>query len=235
MYCTIANHQITHIMSDKVSTDQYGRKTWDVEAYAEEARKGKHKKDVPSDKAVASVKNITSQNYHEHRANLLDESVLAVSKHTLISADSNTSTTFGKNKRFGFFCPVCDLSFRDTLALVDHFNSPQHVKNARKVAQQLGVSELGDDVGEVRRATAEEVAQTIESLVQHLLRAKASQSGADSLQVRILKRQEFEAKKLASRRERRKRQKAKREDAVEENSEVAAMMGFHGFGSTKIA
>lgn len=222
-------------MTDKVSTDQYGRKTWDVEAYAEEARKGTRKKDAPSNKAVASVKNLHSNNYLEHRAQLLDESVLAVNKHTLISSDTNTTTTFGKNKRFGFFCPVCDLSFRDTLALVDHFNSPQHAKNARKVAQQLGASDLGDDVGEVKRASAEEVAKTIEVLVQQLLRAKASQSGADSLQARILKRQEFEAKKLASRRERRKRQKKKREGAVEENSEVAAMMGFHGFGSTKIA
>lgn len=223
-------------MSDKVSTDQYGRKTWDVEAYAEEARRGKSKKDAPSDKAVELVKNLNGQNYLDHRAYLLDESVLAVGKHTLISADSNTSSTFGKNKRFGFFCPVCDLSFRDTLALVDHFNSAQHVKNARKIAQQLGTPDLGEDVGEVKRASAEEVAKTIENLVQQLLRAQAVK-GADSLQVRIVKRQEFEAKKLAARKERRKRQKTKknvRENAEDEvNSEMAAMMGFHGFGSTK--
>ncbi|SGZ58741.1 CIC11C00000003212 [Sungouiella intermedia] len=209
-------------MSDKVSTDQYGRKTWDVEAYAEEARRGKSKKDAPSDKAVELVKNLNGQNYLDHRAYLLDESVLAVGKHTLISADSNTSSTFGKNKRFGFFCPVCDLSFRDTLALVDHFNSAQH---------QLGTPDLGEDVGEVKRASAEEVAKTIENLVQQLLRAQAVK-GADSLQVRIVKRQEFEAKKLAARKERRKRQKTKknvRENAEDEvNSEMAAMMDSMG-------
>lgn len=214
-------------MADKVSTDQYGRKTWNVDAYAEEAKHGK-KKESPLDESLAN--SLRDKTYLEHRAQLLDLSVLAVSQHTLISSESNTSSTFGKNKRFGFFCSICDLSFRDTLALVDHFNSPQHVKNARRVAKSAGTENEGEilDTG-VKRATAEEVAQTIEELVAQLIRSKAT-TGAESLQARINKRQVFEAKKLAKKKEKRLRQKKK--DVVADN-ELQRTMGFQGFGTTK--
>lgn len=214
-------------MADKVSTDQYGRKTWNVEAYAEDAKKGKTEQNTP-DEVAASLRD---KSYLQHRTQLLDQSVLAVNTHTLINSESSTST-FGKNKRFGFFCPVCDLSFRDTLALIDHINSPQHVQNARRIAKAAGsaVEEEVLDSG-VKRATPEEVAKTIEDLVAQLLRAKAA-TGADSLQERIRKRQAFEAKKLARKREKKKRQKSIVEEA--EESDVQKLMGIQGFGSTKI-
>lgn len=222
-------------MSDKVSKDQYGRKTWDVEAYAEEAKNGQNKKDEVSAQAVDSVKSLKSQSYLQHKATLLNDSVLAVGKHTLISSDANTSSTFGKNKRFGFFCPICDLSFRDTLALVDHINSPQHATNARKLAKQSGVSTDDDreDIGGLKKATYEEVAQTIEELVKLLLRAKAASANLDTIQDRVRKRQAMEAKKLAVRQEQRKKRKLRKQQPEEVNDEIAQAMGFHGFGTTK--
>lgn len=221
-------------MTDKVSKDQYGRKTWDVDAYAEGAKKGQNRSSQPSDKALNSVRSLKDQTYLQHKATLLNDSVLAVSKHTLISSDANTSSTFGKNKRFGFFCPVCDLSFRDTLALVDHVNSPQHAKNAQSLARKSGISEE-EDLGGLKKASYEEVALTIEELVKQLLRTKASSANLDSIQDRVLKRQAMEAKKLAMRQQRRKRRKAKQDSPVDANDEIARAMGFHGFGTTKIA
>lgn len=219
-------------MSDKHSTDQYGRKTWNAEAYAEEGRRGK-KESGPSQKALHSVKSLNDHSYLQHRTDLLKESVLAVSKHTLVNSESNATTTYGKNKRFGFFCPVCDLSFRDTLALVDHVNSPQHAKKAQSLAEKSGTTHGGDIAG-VKSASAEEVASTIEELVKQLLRAKASNKEVVSLQERIKMRQEFEARKLAARREKRKRQKLAKKVVMEvEHSEIADVMGFGGFGSTK--
>lgn len=199
------------LMTEKVSQDQYGRKTWNVDAYAEEAKRSKNGKAAPSDKALASIRDLKDQTYLQHRTNLLNDSVLAVNKHTLISSEANVNSTFGKNKRFGFFCPVCDLSFRDTLALVDHFNSSQHAKNAQTLARKSGASEYeGEDIGGVKKASAEDVALTIEDLVKQLLRAKAANDKLGSIQERIIKRQAFEAKKQADRRERRKKQKMKK-------------------------
>lgn len=223
-------------MSEKVSKDQYGRKTWNVDAYAEDAKRRKVDKHSTSDKAIAAVESLKGQTYLQHRSDLLQESVLAVKKHTLISSELNTSSTYGKNKRFGFFCPVCDLSFRDTLALVDHINSPQHTKNVQALAHKSGTAGDQEEIGGVKRASAEEVALVIEDLVKKLLQAKAAETGADSLQTRIRKRQEFEAKRLADRKLRRKRDKQKKAaHPVETNDEVAAAMGFHGFGTTKTA
>lgn len=95
---------------------------------------------------------------------------------------SSTSSTqksiyidFWSKERFGFVCPVCDLSFRDNLALIDHFNSPQHVS---KVFQQNRSAEephteLLD--GGIRRATLKEVVTVMESLVAKRLNEKSLQ------------------------------------------------------------
>lgn len=213
-------------MDEKVSTDQYGRKTWNVEAYAKDAKKGKSS--LPSELALQAALAVKDLSALQLRAHLLDLSVLAVGTHTLISSGSTTAT-FGKNKRFGFACPICDLSFRDTLALVDHFNSPQHAKNASKIARSSGGGEEIEDG--VRRANAQEVADMIEQLVKRLLRTKATGHDKASLQERILQRQKFEERKRQLRRAKKERKRQVFE--TPEETEIGKMMGFEGFGTTK--
>lgn len=196
------------------STDQYGRKTWDVDEYA--AKAGKKEEQKPN----VALKN---SSVLQQRAHLIDLAVLAVGTHTLVS--SSTTATHGRNKRFGFFCPLCDLSFRDTLALVDHFNSLQHARNVLKAAGGTAGGELENGV---RRASAKEVSDMLEQLVRALVKARAASSGAASLHERVAKRQQFEQARA-------KRRQAKRERKVEAEPEtdIGLAMGFEGFGTTK--
>lgn len=220
-------------MADKTSIDQYGRKTWNLELYAQEAKR-KSDRELPQDSVLAS-QNLKDGKYDQHRADLIESSVLAVKKHTLISSGGDRTATFGKNKRFGFFCPVCDLSFRDTLALVDHVNSPQHAKKARSLVPGDS-DDAKADIGGVKHANAAQVAEKIEELVKKLLRAQVETKNLGSLHERILKRQKFEEKRRQKRKEKKLR---KASDDVEfggdgDNDQLQATMGFHGFGSTKV-
>lgn len=208
-------------------TDQYGRKTWDVEEYARAAKRPKKQEHSLDDKLAISN---TPGSYLHHRTKLLDESINSVQKHTLINP-LNTKT-YGKNKRFGFFCPVCDLSFRDNLALVDHVNSPAHVKRSKSLTKDIESGETEVMDGGVRRATLQEVVATIEALVAQALK----QESVTSLKERVEKRQLWEKKRAEARRARRTKQRAqqhKKEHHEESDDAVAAAMGFAGFASTK--
>ncbi|GEQ70827.1 hypothetical protein JCM33374_g4507 [Metschnikowia sp. JCM 33374] len=226
-------------MSEKTSTDQYGRKQWDVDAYEAEAKQGgiKTPQHLP-DQALGQK--LKSKDILQLRAHLVGEAVSSVGKHTLIAQDKASTSTYGKNKRFGFACPTCDLSFRDTLALVDHFNSPQHLKNLRRLQQNApGEGEEQLEEG-VRRASVAQVMQTLEELVKKSLRSKAaagSVSGGVSLQERVLRRVAFEQSKARRKQERRKKKKEAMAGgnslADGPDTELSQMMGFAGFGSTK--
>lgn len=206
---------------EKTSTDQYGRKLWNVEAYEAEAKKGR-KAEVSED-AKAAAKRLGSDRL-QHRADLFLETVSLVKKRTLL-ADLSTGY-----RRFGFVCPICDLSFRDTLALVDHINLPQHAKKAQDLARAEG-TEVEEFSGGFRHASPEEVAQTIEALVTQKLRESAASKGRESMQERVKKRAAFMEKRATKKREKRKRRKV---TEAEEDSEMARTMGFGGFGSTKV-
>ncbi|KAM9937515.1 hypothetical protein OXX80_002954 [Metschnikowia pulcherrima] len=187
-------------MSEKTSTDQYGRKQWDVEAC----------------RLLWTIE-----------STYLDKQLMSW-ENTRLWAAKKTTSTYGRNKRFGFSCPTCDLSFRDTLALVDHLNSPQHLHNVQKLSgNDFGTGEELE--GGVRRASKAQVLQTIEELVKRSLREKSTQDDVLSLQERVRRRLEFEKKKAQKRRERKKKNLV----SEEVETEMGKLMGFEGFGSTK--
>lgn len=218
-------------MSEKTSVDQYGRKTWNLKEYEKDAKR-KRPSDTEESAANAAklVKNMTVL---QQRQKLFKESFLAVKSHTLLGADAASSqASYGKNKRFGFFCPICDLSFRDTLALVDHINLPQH----QKKVVRLGGDQSGQGeslVDGVKRATLEQVAQTIEELVKKLLQKKLLSGAAENLQEKVRKREEFEAERFRLRDEKKQQKKTEEAEEPSEMSEMGKLMGIEGFGSTK--
>lgn len=223
--------------NNKTSIDQYGRKTWNVDAYAKEAKNKSSKTNVTPAPNV-NISNISTDkpsSYLTHRDKLLNELLSAVNQHTIINP-LNTSS-FGKNKKFGFFCLVCDLSFRDNLALIDHINSPLHVQKSQSLVSKHNDEETEILDGSVRRATVDEVRVTLESLISKQAQEKNSGDNKTDIKERIHRRQEFEKKQQAKRKEKRLKAKqnkvAKNEKNEPINNELSSMMGFGGFGSTK--
>ena len=80
-----------------------------------------------------------------------------------------------KNKRFGFFCPICDVSFRDNLLLIDHLNSPQHVSKAKLMNLGIDNNSAEQELLEngIRRASLQEVVLTMERLIAKSINEKA--------------------------------------------------------------
>ncbi|CAX43506.1 U4/U6.U5 small nuclear ribonucleoprotein component, putative [Candida dubliniensis CD36] len=230
---------------DKISTDQYGRKKWNVDLYEKEAKDRTNQSTEPSNATTTNQINdhSSSLEYIEHRNKLLNDSINAVKQYSLINPQTSTSTiTFGKNKRFGFFCPICDVSFRDNLLLIDHLNSPQHVSKARQMNTDAenSTEEVFLENG-IRRASLKEVISTMEKLVAKSISEKGnSEDGATGLtfKQRVEKRREYENRKRSKRAERkqvqRQRKKHKKSDDTETNAKINDLMGFNSFGSTKL-
>ncbi|KAI5949984.1 SNU23 [Candida theae] len=228
---------------DKKSIDQYGRQTWNVDVYAQEANDKKRKSvhDTTPLHYIVDKHTDDSKTHIKQRDALLEESLNAVQKFNLINPDKSNTSTYGSKKRFGFVCPVCDLSFRDNLSLIDHFNSPQHVGKVFQQNKSSGEStqtELLD--GGIRRATLKEVVTVMENLVANRLKEKSLQSTeGPSFAERVEMRKKFEEEKRRSRSEKRKLQRNRKKRKVQDepddnaNTDMHELMGFKGFGSSK--
>lgn len=216
---------------EKVTIDQYGRKSWNVEAYANDSKK-------PKKSDPLALPNNDKLSYLQQREKLLKDLLAAVKTYNLINP-LNSLASHGNNKRFGFFCPLCNVSFRDNLALIEHLNTPQHVA---KVSTNDGKDEELEKLdGGISRASTQQVIATINSLVATLIRNKSQQGSENiSFRERVARREKFEEKKRMRRRERRKMVKGsnKADEIVDTDDEgskpMTEMMGFSGFGSTKV-
>lgn len=114
------------------SSDTSFRKTWDRSEYAEKASE-----DASKSKAEAKARyeaKLAGKKYHPpvdyssldtttSRTQRLDVASL-VGKTTIVPAGS----AVGKRGRgAGFYCPDCDLTYKDNVQLVEHLNSKQHL------------------------------------------------------------------------------------------------------------
>lgn len=194
-------------MELKTSVDQYGRKTWDIDAYAAEAKAKRQKTDESNEEP--GIRRGTDR----------DEMILA-----LLAAVNDISIVEGGTMRYkiGFVCPVCQRLFRDNLALVDHFNLPQHL------AKVVGESGGGASEGGFKRSSYEDV----EKALKNLLREK-NKSEAESLsfQERVMRRKTFEEGRRQKRRDKKNSKKLRKEESGPDQ-QLQSVMGFTGFGSS---
>lgn len=123
------------------------------------------------------------------------------------------------SQQAGYFCSVCECVVKDSANYLDHINGKKHQR-------ALGMSMR------VERASLEQVQQRFENLKK---RKDPGTFTEQDLDERILKQQEEEEERKRQRRERKKEKKKEKavEEEVEIDPDVAAMMGFGGFGSSK--
>ncbi len=190
-------------MSDKNS---FGRRTWDREEYAKQAQLRREQQQNKTIEAVEGHKSI-SRDALNFNTDLNKRQVIA----------SNVVSTRGKS--FGFYCEVCDLTFKDNLKYVDHLNSKPHLIRSGELNKEVDVS-------------LDEVKQRYEMLVKKV-DEMMNESEKYDIKKRIAKRQAFEEelkqKKLA------KKNSRKKQETVDDSQddEMTKLMGFGGFGTTK--
>ncbi|KAK5660557.1 hypothetical protein OQA88_13108 [Cercophora sp. LCS_1] len=215
----------------KYDLDEYAAKAKEREAAEKEERKArweakqagkKYYKPMDGSETLTTARNAT-QDFSK-----------MVGTTTLVPAGAGV----GKRGRgAGFYCEACDLTFKDSLQMLEHTNSMQHLRNIGQT-------------GEVRKATAEDVHKRIELLWERLQERKREE--VVSLKERLEVRKEEEEKEREEKRRKRKeaeeRKRAEKEKELKaktdygddvriegehDEDDMMAAMGFTGFGATK--
>ncbi|EJS44359.1 snu23p [Saccharomyces arboricola H-6] len=101
----------------------FGRRTWDREEYAEKARSGY---DDQSLKATLTPNELQALKFkYTDYDQLIKASLKDLNKRRL-TTNNDSSSSSKRGKKFGFYCDICNLTFKDTLQYIDHLNHKLH-------------------------------------------------------------------------------------------------------------
>ncbi|OAY69098.1 zinc finger matrin-type protein 2 [Ananas comosus] len=206
---------MAHSGSNAVGVDNTFRRKWNRDEFLERAReRDRDEKDEERSKSKAKAPPVQRKPL-KHRDYEVDlESRLG--KTQVVTPIAPLS------QQAGYYCAVCECVVKDSANYLDHINGKKHQR-------ALGMSMR------VERASLEQVQHRFESLKKRKDPGSFSEQDLDE---RILKQQQEEEERKRQRRERKKEKKQKEKAAQDEEAEdadpdVAAMMGFGGFRSSK--
>ncbi|CUS22054.1 LAQU0S04e07118g1_1 [Lachancea quebecensis] len=182
----------------------FGRRTWDRDEFAKLERESRGKQATIAEKLSPQQ---------------LDKLKARYSNHTLLVAEATQNsnervlgpaiTSYKKGKQFGFYCELCDLTFKDTLQFVNHLNHKTHQIKFELTFGEPLILDLRDN----EDVTTQEFEEVYSGLIRDFL--KENRPG-----LRPIKKAKSEKKRPAA-------------DELSLSNGINKTMGFTGFGSTK--
>ena len=187
-----------------MTTDQYGRRTWNLEDYqkstSDDEGGSKDKEEGPKPKEALKAR--------EEKIDL--ESSLGK---TVIINRATPSSQAG-----GFHCDVCDCVVKDSINYLDHINGKKHQRN-------LGMTL------KVKRSTLDEVTARFEASLKKKQEVKKEYDVNE--RVRELQEEEERVKEYRKEKKKEKKKKRNQVEMTEGEDDMAAVMGFGSFQSKK--
>ncbi|KAK9466720.1 hypothetical protein V1512DRAFT_271303 [Lipomyces arxii] len=208
------------------ATDQ----AWDMEALARQGRERAERERQARESRFQRA--VTPPDAHEieirrQRLNL-DQDLNQV-----VVVPAGASAVGKKGRGAGYYCEVCDLTYKDSLQWLDHLNSKQHLRASGQTETQV-------------RATVDDVRNRLAWLRQ---KRDAANNGQEyDIKQRIAERKRIEEDERRMRREKRMQRRKVKKSGVrsgddeegkgnEEDGDRKAMeemMGIRNFGTTKV-
>eukprot|EP00249_Psilotum_nudum_P005560 c19002_g1_i1 orf=604-1209(-) len=196
------------------AVDNTYRRKWNKDEYLERARERDEKEleaERPRSKARPPIVQRKPLKHRDYEVDLTSR----LGKTQVVTQVAPLS------QQAGYYCSVCECVVKDSANYLDHINGKKHQR-------ALGMSMRSE------RATLKQVQERFDILKR---RSSSTEFTEQDLDNKIFKQQEEEEERKRQRRERkkeRKKEKALEEDLGEDgDSELAATMGFGGFGSSK--
>eukprot|EP00887_Chlorella_sp_A99_P006884 scaffold2.g6884.t1 len=198
------------------------RRTWDRAEFEEKAqeREKQEKKDLDEALEIKKRKRLERDPLHQglivQRANLKPRD-FQIDLAAKLHKSQVVSVTMPLSQQAGYYCSVCDCVLRDSISYLDHLNGKWHNR-------ALGMSMR------VEQSTAEQVRNKLEEVKKKKNKGEGEETYApDGFEKQVQQQQQEEEE----RRKRRRGGDSGEEEEEEVDPELAAMMGFGGFGSSK--
>lgn len=185
-------------------SESYGRRTWDREEYAELAKQGERSyQDSLRSSLTDDQLRLLKAKYTDHRS-LMENAMKGLNKKVLATGISS----FKKGRQFGFYCELCNLTFKDNLQFIDHLNHKAHQMKFEAIFDEPLINDArdNDDIN------VEEFDSEYSSLVKQFVRQN-------------------QVKEVKKSRPPKKRTQERLDQPVP--SLMAQTMGFASFGSAK--
>ncbi|KAF4567535.1 hypothetical protein EYR40_006537 [Pleurotus pulmonarius] len=224
-------------MSQSQSGGAYGskaadtdfRKKWDKEEYAEKAKK----KDQEERERMQENDERMKQGKRPRKGkkdDLPKPTELMKQRETPLELDKNLNKTMvvqnpgGRGPgQPGFHCETCNRTYKDSTGYLDHINGRAHLRALGQTTK-------------IERSTVAQVRARIMLLREKTKDAANAKAFDFDQRLADIKAKEVQAREEKKAQKRAEKEKARLElakDAMEQDTDLATMMGFGGFGSTK--
>ncbi|KAJ2350414.1 U4/U6.U5 snRNP associated protein [Coemansia erecta] len=201
------------------------RRQWDTAAYEQKARDREQQlkqEEENDERRHKGLKPLTKKPAPSAPRELLEARKASVRLDKMVGKSQIVQASSAAAGQPGFYCKECDITVKDSLSFLDHINGKKHQRELNRVMK-------------VRNETVDDVIAKLDAL-RAARRRKLDRPEYDFYeQVRV--QQQMDAEKRLKRREaRRKQRRAKTAadaGAGDQPDEMAAMLGFSSFGSSK--
>lgn len=186
----------------------FGRRTWDRDEYAllaqgEPLRHEEVLKNTLSDVKLQHLKT----KYTDHHG-LIKESMHNLNKKVLATGINS----YKKGKQFGFYCELCDLTFKDTAQYIDHLNHKTHQIQFESIFGEKLVKDVRDNDA----ISLDEFKKEYKAIVQ-----------------RFVRKHDANAKSASTNKTKSKQAAGLKAEANSHPTILETSMGFKSFGTTK--